>query len=53
MKIGPPFYLEPGPDRKEAIQRGTETIMYKIAGLLPKKYRGRFEEISEETFTRG
>jgi 1-acyl-sn-glycerol-3-phosphate acyltransferase len=53
MKIGPKFYLETGPDRKEAVQRGTETIMYKIADLLPKEYRGRFEEICEETINRG
>jgi 1-acyl-sn-glycerol-3-phosphate acyltransferase len=52
MKIGPRFMLEPGPDRKKAIQIGTETIMYKIADLLPRKYRGRFETVREGTIHR-
>lgn len=49
MKIGPKFYLKPDIDRKKAIRQGTETIMYKLADLLPLDYRGRFEEIREET----
>ncbi len=38
--VGPPFRLENLPDRRQAIERGTERIMQAIAGLLPADYRG-------------
>lgn len=41
IRIGEPFLL-PRPERltKEAVEEGTETIMRRIAEMLPERYRG-------------
>jgi 1-acyl-sn-glycerol-3-phosphate acyltransferase len=44
MTIGSPFQLEDLPDRREAITRGTETIMRQIASYLPPEYRGVYQD---------
>lgn len=45
--IGPPFFLEPGPDFRQAIARGTEKIMLTLARQLPPAYRGVYQEVME------
>lgn len=40
VRIGELFWLEEHPDRKQAINQGTQQIMQKIAELLPPEYRG-------------
>lgn len=42
MTVGPAFYLEAQPDRRERLERGTQTIMEQIAKLLPAEYRGYY-----------
>jgi 1-acyl-sn-glycerol-3-phosphate acyltransferase len=41
VRFGEPFLL-PRPERltKEAVEEGTETIMRRIAEMLPERYRG-------------
>jgi 1-acyl-sn-glycerol-3-phosphate acyltransferase len=46
LKVGEPFTLppfKPG-DRQEAMARGTDEIMCRIAVMLPEKYRGVYAE---------
>lgn len=40
MTVGAPFRLEEMPDRKRAIELGTQKIMYALAVQLPSEYRG-------------
>jgi len=40
ITIGQPFYLDPDPDRRRAVQKGTQKIMSTLASQLPQKYRG-------------
>jgi 1-acyl-sn-glycerol-3-phosphate acyltransferase len=42
--IGPPFRLEPEPPRADAIDRGTDVIMRRLAALLPEEYRGVYSD---------
>jgi 1-acyl-sn-glycerol-3-phosphate acyltransferase len=42
MTIGPPFYLEPQADRKQALEEGTRKIMLALARQLPPEYRGAY-----------
>jgi 1-acyl-sn-glycerol-3-phosphate acyltransferase len=44
VTIGLPFELDDLPDRREAIARGTETIMWQIAHYLPREYRGVYQD---------
>lgn len=46
IRIGEPFRLPPMPrgDRQEAMRRGTDEIMCRIAVLLPPEYRGVYAE---------
>lgn len=40
VRIGSLFWLDEYPNRKEAIDQGTQKIMQKLAELLPTEYRG-------------
>lgn len=40
MNIGQPFFLENLPDRRQALERGTDKIMRALAAQLPEEYRG-------------
>ena len=45
IRIGTPFTLPPrvpGADREAALQEATDTIMCRIAALLPERYRGMY-----------
>jgi 1-acyl-sn-glycerol-3-phosphate acyltransferase len=42
LTVGPPFYLEPLADRKQALEEGTRKIMLALARQLPPKYRGAY-----------
>ncbi len=44
MTIGPPFYLDDYPDRREAVSQGTLQIMQALARQLPPQYQGVFKE---------
>jgi 1-acyl-sn-glycerol-3-phosphate acyltransferase len=48
ITIGPPFRLEPGADRKTAVERGTQTIMRRLAQQLPPQYRGVYQTEAQE-----
>jgi 1-acyl-sn-glycerol-3-phosphate acyltransferase len=52
VNVGPPFRLEDLPDRRQAIEHGTETIMNSLAGQLPPEYRGIYQRESEEASER-
>ncbi len=43
LSFGKPFRLEQLPDRKAAIEAGTEQIMRALADILPPAYRGVYE----------
>jgi 1-acyl-sn-glycerol-3-phosphate acyltransferase len=51
FRVGEPFYLATGPapdipankDRQQVIEQGTQTIMIKIAVLLPQENRGFYQ----------
>lgn len=49
ITIGPPFQLEAHEDRRTAIERGTKTIMRKLASQLPPEYRGVYQTDAEST----
>jgi 1-acyl-sn-glycerol-3-phosphate acyltransferase len=40
ITIGPLFRLDSDPDRREAVHRGTQKIMFTLSSQLPEKYRG-------------
>lgn len=40
LTVGPPFTLDPDPDRHSAVEDGTRTIMTALAHQLPPEYRG-------------
>lgn len=44
MTFGPLFQLEDRPDRREAIETGTEQIMLRLARQLPIEYRGVYRD---------
>lgn len=44
MTVGPPYRLQPDPDRKQAIQTATEQIMRRLAAQLPPEYRGVYRD---------
>lgn len=44
MTVGPAFFLEDLPDRREAIHRGTQQIMQVLAAQLPPEYRGFYSD---------
>jgi 1-acyl-sn-glycerol-3-phosphate acyltransferase len=43
IKVGPPFRLDEFPDRRRAIEMGTQKIMRTLAGQLPPEYRGVYK----------
>lgn len=43
LTIGEVFKLETGPDRRKAIESGTQKIMERLASLLPVEYQGIYE----------
>ena len=47
MKVGTPFMIKPGEDRKEALKEGTRTIMEALARQLPAKYRGVYAYVED------
>ena len=49
ITIGPSFRLEAHEDRRTAIERGTKTIMRKLANQLPPEYRGIYQTEAEST----
>jgi 1-acyl-sn-glycerol-3-phosphate acyltransferase len=42
MTVGPLFRLDDLPDHKQAIEQGTQKIMYVLAAQLPPEYRGMY-----------
>jgi 1-acyl-sn-glycerol-3-phosphate acyltransferase len=43
VRYGEPFYLvDEGASRREVLQTGIDTIMHRIAALLPPQYRGLY-----------
>jgi 1-acyl-sn-glycerol-3-phosphate acyltransferase len=48
IKIGRPFYLDPGGERvtRAVRQAMTDEIMYRLAALLPEPYRGLYADMS-------
>ncbi len=50
MRIGPAFYLPPvsgkGEARRAARQHNADTVMLKIAALLPPEYHGEYAELA-------
>jgi len=50
VTVGAPFRLPPLPDRRTAVERGTETIMRTLAEQLPVEYRGKYQlEIEDDS----
>lgn len=50
LRVGPPFSLEQKTPFRDAVHRGTETIMLKLAQQLPPAYRGVYaHEVEHET----
>ncbi len=47
VTVGPPFRLEPDADRRQAIERGTQKIMRRLARQLPEAYRGVYRTDEE------
>ncbi len=43
LTVGPAFRLEIGAGRSEALREGTELIMRKLAGQLPREYQGVYQ----------
>lgn len=43
LTVGPSYRLEPEADHRHALQKGTHTIMRKLAEQLPPQYRGKYE----------
>lgn len=43
ITVGSPFWLEELSNRREAIRRGTDLIMMKLAQQLPEEYRGIYQ----------
>ena len=48
LTVGPLFWLEKLPDRRESIQVGTHVIMEKLAQQLPPELRGVYQDQSAE-----
>ena len=48
MTVGPPFYLEPQANRKQALDEGTRKIMLALARQLPPEYRGVYRYGAEQ-----
>jgi hypothetical protein len=44
LTFGETFYLDPHPDRHEAVRLGTEQVMSALADLLPPEYRGVYRD---------
>jgi 1-acyl-sn-glycerol-3-phosphate acyltransferase len=51
VHVGRPFYLDPGGERvTKAVRRQmVDEIMFQLARLLPEKYRGHYEDMSQAT----
>lgn len=51
VNVGRPFYLDPGGARvtKTVRRQMVDEIMYQLAGLLPDKYRGYYEDMEAAT----
>jgi len=47
ITVGEPFRLTMLPDRRQALQEGTEKIMRHLAKLLPPEYRGVYQVLEE------
>jgi 1-acyl-sn-glycerol-3-phosphate acyltransferase len=47
VKVGIPFTIPPGTDRKEAVKEGTRKIMEGLARQLPAPYRGFYAYIED------
>jgi 1-acyl-sn-glycerol-3-phosphate acyltransferase len=47
MTVGKIFHLEEVPDRKLAVEAGTQRIMEILAAQLPERYRGFYSELSD------
>jgi len=52
VTVGKPFRLASLPDFRLAVERGTETIMQKLAAQLPVEYRGIYNLETEEDSAR-
>jgi 1-acyl-sn-glycerol-3-phosphate acyltransferase len=48
ITIGQPFRLDPDPDRRKAVEKGTQKIMSMLARQLPQEYRGVYASIQSE-----
>ena len=51
IKVGEPFTLDQktGLKTKEARQKATDEIMFRISRLLPEQYRGYYSNLTEAT----
>ncbi len=51
LRVGKPFYLEPGGERvtKEIRQQMADEMMYQLAKLLPEYYRGEYADLENAT----
>jgi 1-acyl-sn-glycerol-3-phosphate acyltransferase len=45
LTMGPVFHLEEYPQRREAVEQGTEQIMNVLASQLPPEYRGVYNSV--------
>jgi 1-acyl-sn-glycerol-3-phosphate acyltransferase len=44
LTVGLPFRLEVGADSRQAVQKGTDLIMHRLAEQLPAQYRGVYQK---------
>ena len=51
IRVGEPFQLDPGKERttKEVRQTMADEMMYRLAALMPERYRGEYSELSQAT----
>jgi 1-acyl-sn-glycerol-3-phosphate acyltransferase len=52
VTVGKPFRLEPHPDFRTAMERGTHRIMQTLAAQLPEEYRGIYRQETEDESAR-
>lgn len=51
IRVGEPFTLDPGGEKvtKDIRQQMVDEMMYKLAALLPERYRGEYADLSKAT----
>jgi 1-acyl-sn-glycerol-3-phosphate acyltransferase len=53
MTVGPLFYLDDLPDRKQALEQGTRKMMSRLAAQLPAAYQGIYRDFTDFTSSSG